>query len=86
MATTEYVVLRRMAEEKPPASPAAAAETPERWEVVGRLQAASQSSARREWYLAEFKDGTPAEVPHVVAVPVRSWDPKDMKPRLTFSS
>ena len=49
------------------------------WEEVGKVTASSQGAAKRA-ALAQFKpDGG-----LVVAVPSRSWDPEDLRPKLSF--
>jgi hypothetical protein len=49
------------------------------WEELGRVRG-SQSSAKRQ-ALAQFKP----EGGTVVAVPSRSWEPEDLKPKLSFA-
>jgi hypothetical protein len=49
------------------------------WEEVGKVKASSQGAAKRQ-ALAQYKpDGG-----IVVAVPTRSWEPEDLKPKLSF--
>jgi hypothetical protein len=49
------------------------------WEEVGTVKASSQGAAKRA-ALAQFKpDGG-----IVVAVPSRSWEPEDLRPKLSF--
>jgi len=49
------------------------------WQELGHVKASGASSAKRA-ALAEFaqQGGT------VVAVPARSWEPEDLKPKLSF--
>lgn len=49
------------------------------WQELGHVQSASAFAAKRA-ALAEYapQGGT------VVAVPVRSWEPEDLKPKLSF--
>ena len=49
------------------------------WEEVGTVKASSQGAAKRQ-ALAQHKP----EGGVVVAVPMRSWEPEDLKPKLSF--
>jgi hypothetical protein len=49
------------------------------WEEVGTVKAASQAAAKRS-ALAQHKP----EGGIVVAVPTRSWEPEDLRPKLSF--
>ena len=49
------------------------------WEEVGKVKAASQGAAKRS-ALAQYKP----EGGTVVAVPIRSWEPEDLSPKLSF--
>lgn len=50
------------------------------WERLGRVKAAGQAAAKRQ-ALAQYRP----EGGMVVAVPVRSWEPEDLKPQLRFA-
>lgn len=49
------------------------------WEEVGTVKASSQAAAKRA-ALAQHKP----EGGLVVAVPTRSWEPEDLRPKLSF--
>lgn len=49
------------------------------WEEVGKVSASSQGAAKRS-ALAQFKP----EGGLVVAIPLRSWEPEDLRPKLSF--
>jgi hypothetical protein len=53
---------------------------PGAWLELGTVQASSQASAKRQ-ALAQYKP----EGGTVVAVPARSWEPEDLKPKLSFA-
>jgi len=50
------------------------------WKELGTVDASSQASAKRQ-ALAQYKP----EGGTVVAVPSRSWEPEDLKPKLSFA-
>ena len=50
------------------------------WRVLGKVTAAGASTAKRQ-ALAQYKP----EGGTVVAVPSRSWEPEDLKPKLSFA-
>lgn len=50
------------------------------WEELGTTTASSQAAAKRQ-ALAQYKP----EGGTVVAVPSRSWEPEDLKPKLSFA-
>ena len=49
------------------------------WLELGKVTASSQGAAKRQG-LAQYHE----EGGTVVAVPVRSWEPEDLKPKLSF--
>ncbi len=53
---------------------------PNAWTELGTVKASSQAAAKRQG-LAQFH----SEGGTVVAVPSRSWEPEDLKPKLSFA-
>lgn len=49
------------------------------WLELGKVNASSQGAAKRQGLALYHSEGGT-----VVAVPVRSWEPEDLKPKLSF--
>jgi hypothetical protein len=49
------------------------------WVELGKVNASSQSAAKKQALSQYHPEGGT-----VVAVPVRSWEPEDLKPKLSF--
>ncbi len=66
---TEYVVLVQAEEHKDGLV----------WKKLGTVNAAGQSAAKKQGLALYYPEGGV-----VVAVPARSWEPEDLKPKLSF--